>query len=115
MGAELLEGDLEPTLRYPLAVIVGELADLAEASPETMARRLPVRHGVGARAARRLATALAFTEAAALVLAPIIRATRGWRAACCGRHGYLREAEQWIKRSVRAAGSRVTGKRRRSA
>jgi tetratricopeptide (TPR) repeat protein len=50
-------------------------------------------------------TALAFTEAAALCRPDHPR--YAWMAGRMLRtHGYLREAEQWIKRSVRVAGSK---------
>lgn len=101
---ELLEGTFDPDARYPLAVMVGELATLEDASPEAMAHAcLCVAEWALAHNATR--TALAFTEAAALCLPDHPR--YAWMAGRMLRtHGYLREAEQWIKRSVRVAGNR---------
>ncbi len=100
---ELLEGTFDIDLRYPLAVIVGELADSEAASPEHLAHAcLCVTEWGLARNATR--TALAFTEAAALCRPDHPR--YAWMAGRLLRtHGFLREAEQWIKRSVRVAGS----------
>lgn len=101
---ELLEGTFDPDLRYPLAVMVGELAELEDASAEALAHAcLCVAEWALAHKATR--TALAFTEAAALCLPDHPR--YAWMAGRMLRsHGYLREAEQWIKRSVRVAGNR---------
>jgi tetratricopeptide (TPR) repeat protein len=101
---ELLEGTFDPDLRYPLAVIVGELAALEEASGEALAHAClcVTEWGLAHNATR---TALAFTEAAALCRPDHPR--YAWMAGRILRtHGYLREAEQWIKRSVRVAGTR---------
>lgn len=102
--AELLQGTFDAELRYPLAVIVGELADPEAATPEQMAHAClcVTEWGLAHNATR---TALAFTEAAALCRPDHPR--YAWMAGRLLRsHGYLREAEQWIKRSVRVAGSR---------
>lgn len=102
--AELLQGTFDVELRYPLAVIVGELADPEAASPEQMAHAClcVTEWGLAHNATR---TALAFTEAAALCRPDHPR--YAWMAGRLLRtHGYRREAEQWIKRSVRVAGSR---------
>ncbi|MBW3572748.1 MAG: tetratricopeptide repeat protein [Gemmatimonadetes bacterium] len=101
---ELLEGTFDPDLRCPLAVIVGELAAPEAASPEHLAHAClcVTEWGLGRNATR---TALAFTEAAALCRPDHPR--YAWMAGRLLRtHGYLREAEQWIKRSVRVAASR---------
>lgn len=100
---ELLEGTFDKELRYPLAVIVGELAALESASPEQLAHAClcVTEWGLAHNATR---TALGFTEAAALC-----RPDHPRFAYMAGRllrtHGFLREAEQWIKRSVRVAAS----------
>jgi tetratricopeptide (TPR) repeat protein len=100
---ELLEGTFDVDLRYPLAVIVGELADPEAASPEQLAHAcLCVAEWSLARRATR--TALGFSEAAALCWPDHPR--YAWMVGRLLRtHGYLREAEQWIKRSVRVAGN----------
>lgn len=100
---ELLEGTFDKELRYPLAVIVGELAALESASPEQLAHAcLCVTEWSLAHHATR--TALGFTEAAALCRPDHPR--YAWMAGRLLRtHGFLREAEQWIKRSVRVAAS----------
>lgn len=101
---ELLEGTFDPDVRYPLAVIVGELADPQEASGEALAHAClcVTEWGLAHNATR---TALAFTEAAALCRPDHPR--YAWMAGRLLRtHGYRREAEQWIKRSVRVAGSK---------
>jgi tetratricopeptide (TPR) repeat protein len=101
---ELLEGTFDPDVRCPLAVIVGEMAALEEASAEQMAHAClcVTEWGLAHNATR---TALAFTEAAALCRPDHPR--YAWMAGRLLRsHGYLREAEQWIKRSVRIASSR---------
>lgn len=100
--AELLQGTFDAALRYPLAVIVGELADPEAAAAEQMAHAClcVTEWGLAHNATR---TALAYTEAAALCLPEHPRFA--WMAGrLLRRHGYLREAEQWIKRAVRVAG-----------
>jgi tetratricopeptide (TPR) repeat protein len=100
---ELLEGTFDADLRHPLAVMVGELADPEAASPEQLARTClcVVEWSLARRAVR---TALGFAEAAALCWPEHPR--YAWMAGRLLRtHGYRREAEQWIKRSVRVAGS----------
>jgi tetratricopeptide (TPR) repeat protein len=100
---ELLEGTFDTDLRYPLAVIVGELADSEAASPEQLAHAClcVTEWGLGHNAVR---TALGFAEAAALCRDDHPR--YAWMAGRLLRtHGYRREAEQWIKRSVRVAGN----------
>ena len=102
--AELLQDTFDTDLRYPLAVIVGELADPEAAAPEQMAHAClcVTEWGLARRATR---TALGFSEAAALCWPDHPR--YAWMAGRLLRsHGFLREAEQWIKRSIRAAGSR---------
>lgn len=101
---ELLESSWDADLRYPVAVIVGELAAAQGASGEAMAHAcLCVTEWALAHNATR--TALAFTEAAALCQPNHPR--YAWMAGRMLRaHGYLREAEQWIKRSVRVATNR---------
>lgn len=97
----LLEDDWEPDVRCPLAVLVGELGRLAEASPETIARTClcvtdwALEHG-------HVATALAFAEAAALAWPQHPRYS--WMAGrLLRRHGRLREAEHWIRRATKTA------------
>ncbi|HEU0297891.1 MAG TPA: tetratricopeptide repeat protein [Longimicrobium sp.] len=100
---ELLEGTFDPDLRFPLAVIVGELADAARATPQALARAClcVTEWGLAHNAVR---TALGFTEAAALCWPDHPR--YAWMAGRLLRaHGLLREAELWIKRSARVAGS----------
>jgi tetratricopeptide (TPR) repeat protein len=101
---ELLEGGFDPALRCPLAVIVGELADPEAASGEHLAHAClcVTEWGLAHNGTR---TALAFTEAAALCRPDHPR--YAWMAGRMLRsHGYRREAEQWIKRSARIAGSK---------
>ncbi|HEU4882607.1 MAG TPA: hypothetical protein VFT45_10190 [Longimicrobium sp.] len=101
---ELLEGTFDPDLRYPLAVIVGEMGALEDASDESLAHAClcVTEWGLAHNATR---TALAFTEAAALCRPDHPR--YAWMAGRLLRtHGYRREAEQWIKRSIRVAGSK---------
>lgn len=100
---ELLEGTFDADLRHPLAVIVGELANPEGASPEHLAHAClcVVEWGLAHRAVR---TALGFVEAAALCWPDHPR--YAWMAGRLLRtHGFRREAEQWIKRSIRVAGS----------
>ena len=101
---ELLEGTFDTGLRYPLAVIVGELALPEDASPDGLARAcLCVTEWALAHNATR--TALAYMEAAALCWPDEPR--YAWMTGRLLRtHGFLREAEQWIKRSARVAGGR---------
>lgn len=100
---QLLEDDWEPDVRCPLAVLVGEMGRLAEASPETMARTClcvtdwALEHGY-------VATALAYAEAAALAWPQHPRYS--WTAGRLIRaYGNQREAEMWLKRAERAAAS----------
>jgi hypothetical protein len=100
---ELLEGTFDKELRYPLAVIVGELAAPESASPEQLAHAClcVTEWGLAHNATR---TALGFIEAAALCRDDHPR--YAWMAGRLLRtHGFRREAEQWIKRSVRIAGN----------
>jgi tetratricopeptide (TPR) repeat protein len=107
---QLLEDDWEPDVRCPLAVLVGEMGRLAEASPETMARTClcvtdwALEHGF-------VATALAYAEAAALAWPQHPRYS--WMAGRLMRaHGRPREAEMWLKRSERAATTAGDGEAR---
>jgi tetratricopeptide (TPR) repeat protein len=96
---ELLEASWEPELRYPLAVLVGELA--GHPTPEPIARAcLCVTDWALARDA--WSTGLAFAEAAALSWPEHPR--YAWTVGrLLRKHGRLREAEQWIQRCVRVA------------
>src|SRR5688500_16834046 len=101
---ELLEGGFDPDLRYPLAVIVGELAALEDASGEHLAHAClcVTEWGLAHNGTR---TALAFTEAAALCRPDHPR--YAWMAGRMLRtHGRFKEAEQWLQRAVRKASSR---------
>jgi tetratricopeptide (TPR) repeat protein len=101
---ELLEGTFDPDLRFPLAVIVGELADPEAAAPEQLAHAClcVTEWGLAHNATR---TALAYTEAAALCRPDYPR--YAWMAGRLLRtHGRFREAEQWLQRAVRKASSR---------
>ncbi len=101
---ELLEGTFDADLRYPLAVIIGELADPEAASPEHLAHACLCVTEWGL-AHNSIRTALGFSEAAALCWPDHPR--YAWMTGRLLRtHGFRREAEQWIKRSVRVAGSR---------
>jgi tetratricopeptide (TPR) repeat protein len=98
---ELLEDDWDPDVRCPLAVLVGELGRLGQASPETIARAClsvtewALEHGY-------VATALGFAEAAGLAWPQHPR--YAWLAGRLMRvHGRRREAEMWLKRAERAA------------
>jgi tetratricopeptide (TPR) repeat protein len=96
---ELLEASWEPELRYPLAVLVGELA--GEPTPEPIARAcLCVTDWALTREA--WSTALAFAEAAALAWPEHPR--YAWMVGrLLRKRGRLREAEQWIRRCIRVA------------
>lgn len=101
---ELLEGTFDADLRCPLAVIVGELGACDDGSPEQVAHAClcVTEWGLAHNAIR---TALAFTEAAALCRPDHPRFA--WMTGRLLRsHGHLKEAEQWIKRSVRVASSK---------
>jgi tetratricopeptide (TPR) repeat protein len=98
---ELLQGGWDADLRFPVAVIVGELADAVVASPERLARScLCVTEW--ALSARAPSTALAFAEAAARCWPehPRYAYTAGQLLRV---HGRLREAERWLRRGVSAA------------
>jgi tetratricopeptide (TPR) repeat protein len=100
---ELLEGTFDADLRHPLAVIVGELANPEAASADQIARAClcVTEWGLAHRTVR---TALGFAEAAALCWPEHPR--YAWMAGRLLRsHGYLREAEKWIRRSIRVAGN----------
>jgi tetratricopeptide (TPR) repeat protein len=96
---ELLVASWEPELRYPLAVLVGELA--GDPTPEPIARAcLCVTDWALTREA--WSTGLAFAEAAALAWPEHPR--YAWMVGRLLRtRGRLREAEQWIQRCVRVA------------
>lgn len=96
---ELLVASWEPELRYPLAVLVGELA--GDPTPEPIARAcLCVTDWALTREA--WSTALAFAEAAALAWPEHPR--YAWMVGRLLRtRGRLREAEQWARRCVRVA------------
>lgn len=98
---ELLEATWDPDVRFPLAVLVGELGDPMRAQPERLARAcLCVTDWALARNA--VSTALGYAEAAALCWPDHPR--YAWMVGRLMRtHGRLREAEQWIKRTVRVA------------
>lgn len=101
--AELLEGTFDADLRDPLAVIVGELAAPQAADAEHLAHAClcVTEWGLAHNATR---TALAYAEAAALCRPDHPR--YAWMAGRMLRtHGYLREAEEWIRRGVRVAGT----------
>lgn len=98
---ELLQASWDPDVRCPLAVLVGELARLAAASAETIARSClcvtdwALEHG-------HVATALAFAEAAGLAWPQNPRYS--WMAGRLLRiHGRPHEAEQWLKRADKTA------------
>lgn len=99
--AELLEAAWDPDVRCPLAVLVGQLARLGEASAETIAHAClsvtdwALEHGY-------VHTALGFAEAAALAWPQHPRFA--WLAGRLMRvHGRRREAEMWLRRAERAA------------
>jgi tetratricopeptide (TPR) repeat protein len=96
---ELLVASWEPELRYPLAVLVGELA--GDPTPEALARAcLCVSDWALAHDA--WSTGLAFAEAAALGWPENPR--YAWMAGCLLRkHGRVREGEQWTRRCIRVA------------
>ncbi len=98
---QLLEEAWEPDVRDPLAVLVGEMARLSQAAPETIAKAClcvtdwALEHG-------HVATALAYAEAAALSWPQHPR--YAWTAGRLMRaHGRPREAELWLKRAEKAA------------
>jgi tetratricopeptide (TPR) repeat protein len=95
---ELLTSALDAGLRFPLAVIVGELAE-----PREDTATLPKACAAAAEwafGAEAPDTALAFIE-----LAAIARPGSGRLALVAGRalksHGRLREAEYWLRRSAK--------------
>ena len=98
---ELLRGEWEEALRLPLAVIVGALGEADDASAERLARACfcvsewALDHGASS-------TALAFAEAAALCWSenPRYAYTAGRLLRAYGRS---REAEEWMRRTVRVA------------
>lgn len=102
----LLTGSLEPDVRFPLAVIVGELA----ASPAGEGRLswacvCVADWALGHRAVR---AALAFAEAAAL--ASPTQARYAWLAGRLLRtHGDGRQAERWLRRAYRVAVTQKDG------
>lgn len=98
---ELLEGSWDADLRFPLAVLVGEMTQGSGGVPERVAKAcLCVADWALAR--RATATALAFAEAAALSWPEHPR--YAWMAGrLLRKHGRVREAEQWIRRAVRVA------------
>lgn len=100
---ELLEDDWDPDVRCPLAVLVGELRRLGEASPETIAHAClsvtdwALEHGY-------VATALGFAEAAGLAWPQHGR--YAWLAGrLLRKYGRLREAEPWMRRAAKNAAS----------
>lgn len=100
---ELLEDGWDPDVRSPLAVLVGQLARLGEASPETIAHAClavtdwALEHGY-------VSTALGFAEAAGLAWPQHPRFA--WIAGrLLRRHGRLREAEPWMRRAAKNAAS----------
>lgn len=100
---ELLRGEWEEALRLPLAVIVGAMVEAERASPELLARScMCVTEWALSRGA--VTTGLAFAEAAALTWPEQPR-----YAYMVGRllrkHERVPEAEQWMRRVVRVAGS----------
>lgn len=96
---ELLEASWEPDLRYPLAVLVGELA--GDPDPEALARAC-VCVTDWALARNAWSTGLAFVEAAALAWPENPR--YAWMVGrLLRKHGRLREAEQWLQRCARVA------------
>jgi len=100
---ELLEGEWEPELRLPLAVLVGELSRPFQASPETVAYTC-LCVSDWAIAGGAVATALAFAEAAALSWPQNPR--YAWMAGRLLRtHGRVRESELWLRRAARTASS----------
>ncbi|HWK88808.1 MAG TPA: tetratricopeptide repeat protein, partial [Longimicrobium sp.] len=98
---ELLEAPMDNDLRYPLAVIAGELALGAAAEPEKLSRGC-VCVTEWALSNHAVSTALAFAEAAAHAWPE-----HGRYAWLVGRllrkHGRLRDAELWIRRAVQIA------------
>lgn len=98
---ELLEGEWEPELRLPLAVLV---AELGRPTPGEAAAVAHVCLCVVDWALEReaTATALAFAETAALAWPQSPR--YAWTAGQLLRaHGRLREAERWLTRAVRTS------------
>jgi tetratricopeptide (TPR) repeat protein len=98
---ELLQGTFDADLRYPLAVLVGELGRGGGAASEPVSRAcLCITEW--ALPHKAIATALAFSEAAALAWPEHPR--YAWMTGrLLRRYGRLPEAEQWIRRAVRVA------------
>lgn len=102
----LLTGSLEPDVRFPLAVIVGELA--ARPAGEGRLSWACVCVADWALGHRAVAAALAFTEAAAL--ASPTQARYAWLAGRLLRtHGESRQAERWLRRAYRVAVTQKDG------
>jgi tetratricopeptide (TPR) repeat protein len=102
----LLTGSLEPDVRFPLAVIVGELA--ARPAGEGRLSWACVCVADWALGHRAVAAALAFAEAAAL--ASPTQARYAWLAGRLLRtHGEGRQAERWLRRAYRVAVSQKDG------
>lgn len=100
---QLLEDTWEDELRCPLAVLVGELANPTEDTPEALARAcLAVTEWAIPRG--YVGTGLAFAEVAALSSPQNSR--YAWLSGgLLKQHGRLREAEQWLRRAAKAATS----------
>jgi tetratricopeptide (TPR) repeat protein len=102
----LLTGSLEPDVRFPLAVIVGELA--ARPAGEGRLSWACVCVADWALGHRAVAAALAFAEAAAL--ASPTQARYAWLAGRLLRtHGEGRQAERWLRRAYRVAVTQKDG------
>lgn len=102
----LLTGSLEPDVRFPLAVIVGELA--ARPAGEGRLSWACVCVCDWALGRRAVGAALAFAEAAAL--ASPTQARYAWLAGRLLRtHGDGRHAERWLRRAYRVAVSQKDG------
>ncbi|HET7228840.1 MAG TPA: hypothetical protein VFJ16_02425 [Longimicrobium sp.] len=102
----LLTGTLEPDVRFPLAVIVGELASTPVGEGRLSWACVCVSDWALGRGAVR--AALAFAEAAAL--ASPLQARYAWLAGRLLRtHGEGRSAERWLRRAYRVAVSQKDG------
>jgi tetratricopeptide (TPR) repeat protein len=100
---ELLEGEWEPDLRVPLAVLVGELSRPSQAAPDAIAHAC-LCVADWALENNGVATALAFAEAAALSWPQNPR--YAWMAGrLLRRNGRSAEAERWIRRCIKTAAS----------
>lgn len=99
---ELLEGEGDKRLRYPCAVIVGELIDPDTAEVERIAHACWCIVEATLEEQRSIAAALSFAEAASLSWPSNARSALAL-GRLFRRNGHPREAETWLNRARRLA------------